>query len=154
VLAPLGSNLGPSDEEFLFPSRRVEEKETPAQVALDAGARRKLAGFVAVGLVLLVTLGVVLSRRADRKAAERDVAALRREVEARARVIGEVPESLDDLGWRLYPLFQGGRPLDPWGRRYAYRRLDPGTPGFVVESAGPDGVAGTDDDIGDLPKPR
>jgi oligopeptide/dipeptide ABC transporter ATP-binding protein len=148
------SHLGPSDEEFLFPSRRVDEKETPAQVALDSGARRKLAGFVAVGLVLVVTLGVVLSRRADRKAAERDVAALRREVEARARVTGELPESLDDLGWRLYPLFHGGKPVDPWGGRYAYRRRDPGTPGFVVQSAGPDGVAGTDDDIGNLPKAR
>jgi oligopeptide/dipeptide ABC transporter ATP-binding protein len=145
---------GPSDEEFLFPSRRVAERETPAGAALDAGLRRRIAWFIAVGLVLLVTLGVALSRRADRKAAERDVAALHREIEARATAIGELPASLEDLGWRLYPLFQGGKPVDPWGRRYVYRVADSGPPGFVLGSAGPDGVAGTADDVGSLPKAR
>ena len=47
------------------------------------------------------------------------------------------------------PYIDGKMPLDPWGRPYQYRY--PGTKnksGYDLWSMGPDGVDGTDDDIG------
>lgn len=40
-------------------------------------------------------------------------------------------------------------PLDPWGRPYRYRCLEPATasdPGYDIWSMGPDGISGTADD--------
>jgi general secretion pathway protein G len=50
------------------------------------------------------------------------------------------------VGWNG-PYWPGGVPLDPWGRAYIYKC--PGDHGlFDLYSSGHDGVAGTDDDIG------
>lgn len=58
-----------------------------------------------------------------------------------------LPVSLETLAEGPNPLI-GEVPGDPWGNpyRYVYTRLDQPT-GFVVYSTGPDGIAGTSDDI-------
>ena len=60
------------------------------------------------------------------------------------------PKDLGELGWRLFPIFENGRPVDPWGRPLRYR--SPGTDGrpFDLGSTGPDGVK-SGDDIGNVP---
>ena len=69
--------------------------------------------------------------------------------------VGDFPRDLQSLvdqpgnaqGWRG-PYLDKEVPLDPWGNAYIYEY--PGkhkTYGFDLSSAGPDGKAGTDDDI-------
>jgi len=53
----------------------------------------------------------------------------------------------EGLGTWKGPYLQGGQILkDPWGNEYVYRR---GQQGFDLMSSGPDGVAGTADDLRD-----
>jgi len=61
---------------------------------------------------------------------------------------GQLPDTLEDLtasppGGGMPCLTRV--PLDPWGHAYAYRPLDDQT--YELVSWGPDGVAGTADDI-------
>ena len=73
------------------------------------------------------------------------------EIESRKALTGSYPKDLGELGWRLFPIFENGRPLDPWGRPLRYR--SPGTDGrpFDLGSTGPDGVKSSDD-IGVVPR--
>lgn len=61
---------------------------------------------------------------------------------------GHVPERLDALTEpapdSAYPCLKDV-PLDPWGRPYAYARIDATT--FRLRSLGEDGEQGSDDDI-------
>ncbi|MCX7012702.1 MAG: type II secretion system protein GspG, partial [Candidatus Sumerlaeota bacterium] len=61
---------------------------------------------------------------------------------------GELPPTLDSLGWRLHEVFRDGNPLDPWGNAFLYRV--PGSQGRAYDllSSGPDGKPGTTDDVG------
>lgn len=67
------------------------------------------------------------------------------ELSAHATNTGSYPATLDDLGFRLYPLFERGIPNDPWHRPYVYRA--PGSAGrpYDLESTGADGVPSADD---------
>ncbi len=53
------------------------------------------------------------------------------------------------------PYFKGPPPVDPWGNPYVYRSPGKYNPdSFDLWSAGPDGIDGTDDDVGNWePKP-
>ena len=85
--------------------------------------------------------------------AEHQLAELTGEINGRYAVTRRHPESLDELGWRLYAIFEDGNPIDPWGRPWRY-----GTPGsngrpYDLGSHGRDGVPSSDD-IGHPPRPR
>ena len=58
---------------------------------------------------------------------------------------GRYPDTLDELiGGKFLATNQKHVFVDPWGRRYSYRRLDEG---FELFSNGSDGVPYTNDDI-------
>lgn len=49
-------------------------------------------------------------------------------------------------GWRG-PYLKGGLQKDPWGNDYSYSRDPDSANHYILSSVGPDGEAGTDDDI-------
>jgi hypothetical protein len=55
-----------------------------------------------------------------------------------------LPRDLSELGWRLYPIFEDGHAVDPWGRGFVYRVHSDGTT-FDLCSVGADGVPSGDD---------
>jgi peptide/nickel transport system ATP-binding protein len=151
--------LSPSGRGGDRPDQSVEPKRPPPP-ALAWLAARPLhrRALVAVLLVLLV-LGVGTVRSGIRKrAAARELDALVDEILARERVTQTLPASLDELGWRLPPIFGGTRAVDPWGRELVYRVLGTGrgtrpvrsqprskAARFELSSLGPDGVPSADD---------
>jgi len=74
--------------------------------------------------------------------------ALTVELEAQKATTGTYPERLADLGWRLYPLFPGGYPVDPWGKPFRYKRTETG---YQLGSTGRDGIP-SGDDVGRVPR--
>jgi general secretion pathway protein G len=121
--------------------RRHATNKTLADVAL--------VGF----LVATMLAGSGVARWRSRSAARDQLESLSREIADYAAQSHALPNTLEDLGWRLFPLFDRGRPVDPWGRTWRYRV--PGTEGrsFDLGSTGPDGVPSADD-IGHPPKNR
>jgi hypothetical protein len=67
---------------------------------------------------------------------------LETQILAYQRETGSLPESLDVVN------LPDGVKNDPWGNAYLYTVSDSGT--WVISSVGPDGQAGTSDDIDDL----
>jgi oligopeptide/dipeptide ABC transporter ATP-binding protein len=115
-------------------------------------ARPRAVTFAALLLTLLL-VGNAVNRVRKHIVAERVMAALGRELDARATLTGDYPETLGELGYRLFPLFEGGRPVDPWGKPFRYHA--PGGEGraYDLGSTGPDGVPSRDD-LGHLPVER
>jgi hypothetical protein len=123
-------------------SRRfVAGKAKPRPVNGGAIAFATLAAFVAFSS---------MRHYVAKRKAERSIARLTQELEARATITSDYPGQLSELGYRLYPIFDRGIPLDPWGNPLRYR--SPGTDGrpFDLGSTGPDGVP-SPDDIGHVP---
>ncbi|MBA2664200.1 MAG: type II secretion system protein GspG [Bradymonadaceae bacterium] len=56
-----------------------------------------------------------------------------------------LPDSLEELTRGPSPLTKEVRP-DPWGNEYIFQKN--GNRDFSISSAGPDGISGTEDDIG------
>ncbi len=109
---------------------------------------------LAVAFVGCLAIGNVEARARKRSLAEWQFARLSAEIAARRRLTGELPSELGELGWRLYPIFEGGRPVDPWGRPWRYRsHAATGSDGrsFDLGSTGPDGVP-SGDDVGRVPR--
>lgn len=106
--------------------------------------RRSDALFLAACVAVLLAARPVAGVR-SRHAARRSLDRMSAELDAYARVNGRYPSSLNELGWRLYPLFDRGIAVDPWGKPYVYRA--PGTNGhrFYLATTGPDGVPSRDD---------
>jgi general secretion pathway protein G len=123
-------------------------------------------GFTLIELMLVVIIIGVLSamvvpRLAGRseqarvQAAKTDInSSLPLALDLYEMDMGSYPESLDNLrtrpgsgdNWRGPYLKQ--KPMDPWGKAYIYKA--PGehnTDGYDLSSSGPDGQAGTTDDI-------
>jgi oligopeptide/dipeptide ABC transporter ATP-binding protein len=95
---------------------------------------------VIVLALLLALAGTVLLRRARlTREAEDTLRSVRSEIEARKAITGAYPERLSDLGWRLFPLFPGGNPVDPWGRALRYR-VRPDGQGYDLGSEGSAGA--------------
>jgi hypothetical protein len=128
---------------------RTEDPALPspgrARLAARPLHRRALAALVEARLVLVVGA----ARSAQKKsAAARELDALVAEILELERVTQALPDSLDDLGWRLPPIVGGTRAVDPWGRALGYRVLGASTvkgARFEVTSLGPDGVPSPDD---------
>jgi oligopeptide/dipeptide ABC transporter ATP-binding protein len=123
--------------------KRPEPARAPERTtAHGTRARRVALGATVVAVFLIGRAVAEQSRRVQARSA---VHALSRELEERARLTGETPAELTDLGWRLYPIVRDGVPNDPWGRPFTYRV--PGTDGrrFDLGSKGADGVPSADD---------
>lgn len=102
---------------------------------------------LALGVILALMLMSVLYWAWPGSAgtqAQDQVAGLQREISAYQEAIGEFPEVLDDMGWRLREIFPSGKSVDPWGGSWRYERTGES---FSLRSPGPDGEVGTDDDL-------
>ena len=130
--------------------------------------RRSRAAFTLVEmllvLVILATLAAIVipkmagrSQQAKVTAAASDISNVEMALDAFEVDNGYYPKTggLNDLinppanatGWKG-PYLKKGVPPDPWGNPYIYEYPGKHTPnGYDLMSAGPDGRAGTDDDL-------
>ena len=128
-------------------------------------ARRARKGFtlmevllvLAILVILGTTVGFFFSRMQSRSfedLARNQINAFKTPVQTYKLDVGTYPPNLealvekpaeikDDRRWRG-PYQEDQIPLDPWGNAYQY---EPGADNYRVYSLGPDGQAGTDDDI-------
>lgn len=118
-------------------SSGAPEDEAPVPPALTGG----LTAVLALGLILLAIVVWPGTRHAQ---ARDQLAGLSRELHAFAETTGGLPTALDELGWRLHEVFEGGQPTDPWGAAWQYERQGEG---FSLSSRGPDGRPGGGDDV-------
>ncbi|QNN25221.1 type II secretion system major pseudopilin GspG [Planctomycetales bacterium ZRK34] len=129
------------------------------------------AGFSLIELLLVLVILAVLaavvatrftgrSEQARNTAARTDIASLETALDAFEIDAGRFPTSEEGLealieqpsgvqedAWRG-PYIKRGVPKDPWGNQYNYQQ--PGrhnTSSYDLSSSGPDGQAGTEDDI-------
>ncbi len=139
----------------------LDRKSKPGQ----KGAR----GFTLIELLLvLVILGVLAAivvpkfsgrtEQARKTAAVSQIATFGTALDAYEVDMGAYPQGKSGLnallqqpregtGWRG-PYLQKEVPLDPWGNAYIYECPGKNNPsGYDLSSMGPDGRAGTDDDI-------
>jgi oligopeptide transport system ATP-binding protein len=125
----------------------LPERPRPPLLAWLAARPLRRRAAVVVALVLLALVVGAVRNGSRKRAAARELEALVGEILERERVTASLPESLDDLGWRLPPIVGGTRAVDPWGRPLVYRVLGAAEKGarFEVASLGPDGVPSTDD---------
>lgn len=137
-------------------------------------APRRRRGFtlievllVLVILVVLASLAVVaygpIQRRANINAAKSQIGLFKTPLQTYQMTVGSYPQTLDALRappadlanpakWDG-PYLDSDVPLDPWGAPYYYAY--PGShsvDSYDLWSAGPDGVSGTEDDIGNWTK--
>jgi general secretion pathway protein G len=133
------------------------------------GAGKRTAGFTLIELLLvLVILGVLAAivvpkfsgrtEQARRTAAVSQISTFGTALDAYEVDMGSYPQGRGGLsallqqpregtGWRG-PYLQKEIPLDPWGNAYIYECPGKQNPsGYDLSSPGPDGRAGTDDDI-------
>jgi general secretion pathway protein G len=126
-------------------------------------------GFTLIELLLvLVILGVLAAivvpkfsgrtEQARRTAAVSQIATFGTALDAYEVDMGSYPQGRNGLealvqqpregsGWRG-PYLQKAIPLDPWGNAYVYESPGKQNPsGYDLYSVGPDGRAGTDDDV-------
>jgi peptide/nickel transport system ATP-binding protein len=87
--------------------------------------------FVILAFLTAVMFGVAFTRMSHDRTARREVQELSREITAHAKLTGSYPKNLDELGWRLYSIFEDGRAVDPWGRPFRYEV--PGTDGRAFD---------------------
>lgn len=131
---------------------------------------RRRRGFtlmeVLLVLVILAVLGSLaaisvdaINKRANRKAAESQIGLFKTPIQMYQMAVGSYPPTLDALRtapgdlpnpdkWDG-PYLDKTIPLDPWDNQYQY--VAPGqhnADSYDIWSMGPDGVSGTDDDIG------
>jgi general secretion pathway protein G len=126
--------------------------------------------FTLVEMLLVITIIGILaalvipkmvgrSEQARQAAAHADLSSIKTALDAYEVDNGFYPKSLQDLiqppsnakNW--HGPYLDNLPVDPWGNPYVYAfpgRHNPN--GFDLSSVGPDGKAGTDDDIGNWSK--
>lgn len=127
-------------------------------------------GFTLVEMLLVITIIGILaalvipkmvgrSEQARQAAAHADISSIKTALDAYEVDNGGYPRSLQDLvqqpnnarNW--HGPYLENLPVDPWGNPYVYAfpgRHNPN--GFDLSSIGPDGKAGTDDDVGNWTK--
>ncbi len=111
----------------------------------------RVAVAAGIGLALLLALPGLLGLLGRDARARQQYAALWQQLEEATALRGAPPARLEDLGWRLFEVFEDGRAEDPWHRPWRYRVLDAEAGTFALGSDGPDGVAGSGDDVGEPP---
>ena len=136
---------------------------------------RRRAGFTLIEVLLVLAILVILStlavgmftntqKKANVKAARTQIGLFQTPMEEYHLDLNRYPSALDDLvkapSDLANPAKWGGSylkgtelPSDPWGNPFRYAA--PGThdpQGYDVWSVGPDGVDGTEDDIGSWQK--
>ncbi len=113
-------------------------------------------------LVILATLAAIVipkmagrSQQAKVTAAQSDISSIEMALDSFEVDNGYYPKTLNDLndapanspGWKG-PYLKKGVPPDPWGNNYVYDNPGKhGNSGYDLMSSGPDGRAGTDDDL-------
>ena len=119
----------------------------------DSGLNKKqvlIIGWIVGGVVLMLAFcgGIILIADAvddaDGRTAQMEVSQLEQMVETYYMTEGQLPDNLNQLTEGSQPITEEV-PEDPWGNDYVYERH--GEQEFEVFSAGPDGRAGTEDDI-------
>lgn len=121
------------------------QRRHPAAPSQRLGWPRRLVLMgVAVVLVVSATKGSQGTARGAQ--ARREIAALEVELAGYRATTQRLPASLLDLGYRLGFVFGSRRAFDPWGNPYRYE-LAEGERVARVSSDGPDGRAGTLDDV-------
>jgi len=115
--------------------------------------------IIGILAALVVPKMVGRSEQARQAAAHADISSIKTALDAFEVDNGYYPKSLQDLlqqpnnakNWR--GPYLDNVPQDPWGNPYVY--ICPGRhnpSGYDLSSVGPDGKAGTDDDIGNWTK--
>ena len=132
--------------------------------------RIRRRAFTLVEMLLVITIIGILaalvipkmvgrSEQARQAAAHADISSIKTALDAYEVDNGGYPKSLQDLiqqpnnarNW--HGPYLDNLPVDPWGNPYVYvfpGRHNPNA--FDLSSVGPDGKAGTDDDIGNWTK--
>jgi general secretion pathway protein G len=133
-------------------------------------ARNLQPAFTLVEMLLVITIIGILaalvvpkmvgrSEQARQAAARADISSIKTALDAFEVDSGGYPRSLQDLiqqpgnakNW--HGPYLESLPQDPWGNPYVYNFPGGHNPnGFDLYSVGPDGKAGTDDDIGNWSK--
>ncbi|HEY3501094.1 MAG TPA: oligopeptide/dipeptide ABC transporter ATP-binding protein [Polyangiaceae bacterium] len=133
------------------PPMRPAEAEHPEGAAtwrrtqrLAALARRHPLAAILVLVLFVVTLRFGKTRLEVRTAGH-ELDAIAEALDARSRLAGAYPATLDELGWRLPPIVGGTEAVDAWGRTLRYRAPGPDGARFEIRSLGPDGVPSGDD---------
>ncbi len=122
-----------------------------AGVGYHAVRRRSERPFAAdLGLAAAILLSLIVSRalehQQERARAHRELSALAKQIEGYHQSFGDYPQSLSELGWRLFEVTSDGVPVDPWGRPYRFQApAGLGDQGGKVSSQGPDESNAQDD---------
>jgi len=115
--------------------------------------------IIAILAAIVIPRMVGRSEQARQTAAHADLSSIKTALDAYEVDNGFYPKSLQDLiqqpsnarNW--HGPYLDNLPQDPWGNPYVYSYPGRHNPsGFDIYSVGPDGKAGTDDDIGNWTK--
>ncbi len=115
--------------------------------------------IIAILAAIVIPKMVGRSEQARQTAAHADISSIKTALDAYEVDNGYYPKSLQDLiqqpsnakNW--HGPYLDSLPQDPWGNPYVYTYPGRHNPsGFDIYSDGPDGKAGTDDDVGNWTK--
>jgi len=116
---------------------------------------------VIIGILAAVVMPRVINARTEalKNAAKADVSSFALGVDMYLLDVGQLPADLKDLvvdpgvdKWAGPYLKEKRIPKDGWGSRYVFKKAGERAVDYEIYSLGPDGLDGTDDDIGNWVK--